>query len=64
MSLFFQDGFNSPWPSKRKEELNKNADGHGNSNSKDSNRNFQSYLAELLKMFSKDGTIDIKQSEM
>merc|ERR1712179_861979 len=62
--LKIEDEFNSPWPSKRKEELNKNSDGHGNSNSKDSNRNFQSYLAELLKMFSKDGTIDIKQSEM
>lgn len=62
--LKIEDEFNSPWPSKRNEELNKNSDGHGDSNSKDSNRNFQSYLTELLRMFSIDGTIDTKQSEM
>merc|ERR1712176_1410127 len=61
---FKMDEFSSPWPSKRKEELNKNSDGKRNFNSKDSNNSFQSYLAELLKMFSKDGTIDLKQSEM
>merc|ERR1711862_505168 len=49
---------------KIEEELNKNSDEKRNSNSKDSNNSFQSYLAELLKMFSKDGTIDLKQSEM
>merc|ERR1711862_557061 len=62
--LKIEDEFSSPWPSKRKEELNKNSDEKRNSNSKDSNNSFQSYLAELLKMFSKDGTIDLKQSEM
>jgi len=55
--------FDLPWPSKRKEELNKNSDGPKYFNSKDSDNNFQTYLAELLEMFSKDGTIDLKQSE-